>query len=39
MSAAVKVTRWDLTATELRRASGRSRDAKAARRILAIALV
>ena len=39
MSAAVKVTRTELTAAELRRASGKSRDAKAARRMLAIALV
>jgi putative transposase len=39
MSAAVKVARTELTAGELRRAAGRSRDAKAARRMLAIALV
>lgn len=39
MSAAVKVTRTEFTAAELRRAAGRSRDAKAARRMLAIALV
>lgn len=39
MSAAVTITRTDLTAAELRRAAGRSRDAKAARRMLAIALV
>ena len=39
MSAAVTITRADLTAAELRRAAGRSRDAKAARRMLAIALV
>ena len=39
MSAAVTITRMDLTAAELRRAAVRSRDAKAARRMLAIALV
>ena len=39
MSGAVAVTRTDLTTAELRRAAGRSRDAKAARRMLAIALV
>lgn len=39
MSAAVKVTRTELTAAELRRAASRSRDAKAARRMLGIALV
>lgn len=39
MSAAVQVTRTDLTAAGLRRAAGRSRDAKATRRMLAIALV
>ena len=39
MSAAVKVTRTELTAVELRRAARRCRDAKAARRMLAIALV
>jgi transposase len=39
MSAAVTITRTELTAAELRRAAGRSRDAKAARRMLAIALV
>jgi len=39
MSAAVRITRTDLVAAELRRAAGRSRDAKAARRMLAIALV
>lgn len=39
MSAAVRVTRTDLTAAELRRAASRSRDARAARRMLAIALV
>jgi transposase len=39
MSAAVTITRTDLSAAELRRAAGRSRDAKAARRMLALALV
>ena len=39
MSAAVRVTRTELTAAALRRAAGRSRDAKAARRMLGIALV
>ncbi len=36
---AVEVTRRDLSATELRREAARSRDANAARRMLAIALV
>ena len=36
--AAVKVTRAELSAAELRREAARSRDAKAARRMLAIAL-
>ena len=36
---AVEVTRRDLSAAELRRAAARSRDANAARRMLAIALV
>ena len=39
MSAGVGITRTDLTAVDLRRAAGKSRDAKAARRMLAIALV
>ena len=39
MSAAVRVTRTELTAAALRRAAGRSRDAKAARRMPGIALV
>ena len=39
MSGAVGITRVDLAATELRRAAGKCRDAKAARRILALALV
>ena len=36
---AVAITRQDLTAAELRREAARSRDAKAARRMLALALV
>ncbi len=36
---AIEITRQDLTAVELRRAAARSRDAKAARRMLALALV
>jgi transposase len=36
---AVAITRQDLSAAELRRAAARSRDAKAARRMLALALV
>jgi transposase len=39
MSAGVRITRTDLTAAELRRAAGRIRDAKSARRMLAVALV
>jgi transposase len=39
MSGAVAITRTELVAAELRRAAGKSRDAKAARRMLAIALV
>ena len=39
MSAGVGITRTDLTAAELRRAAGKCRDARAARRMLAIALV
>ena len=39
MSGAVRVTRTDLSATALRRTAGRSRVAKAARRMLAIAMV
>ena len=39
MSAAVGITRADLTAVDLRRAVGKVRDSKAARRMLAIALV
>ena len=36
---AVAITRQDLSAAELRREAARSRDAKAARRMLALALV
>ena len=36
---AVEITRQDLSAAELRREAARSRDAKAARRMLALALV
>ena len=36
---AVEITRRELSAAELRRAAGRSKDAKAARRILALAFV
>ena len=39
MSSAVMITRTDLTAAALRRSAGKSRDAKAARRMLALALV
>ena len=37
--AGIAVTRKELTATELRSAAGKTRDARAARRMLAIALV
>ena len=37
--AGIAITRRDLTATELRAAAGRTKDARAARRMLAIALV
>ena len=37
--AGIAITRMELTAVELRRAAGRSKDARAARRMLAIALV
>lgn len=37
--AGITITRVDLTAVELRRASGKTKDARAARRMLAIALV
>ena len=37
--AGIAITRVELTATELRRAAGRSKGARAARRMLAIALV
>jgi hypothetical protein len=36
---AIEITRKDLTARELQAASAKARDAKAARRMLAIALV
>ena len=39
MSRAIAITRTDLTAGELRAAAARSRDAQAARRMLAVALV
>jgi putative transposase len=39
MAAAVEIARDELTAAELRRAASRCRDARAARRMLAIALV
>lgn len=39
MSAALAITRGDLTSAELRRTASKSRDAKAARRMLALALV
>ena len=35
----IEITRKDMTAQELRRGSSKSKDAKAARRMLAIALV
>ena len=35
----IEITRLELTAAELRAAAGKSRDAKAARRMLALALV
>jgi len=37
--AAIGITRTDLTAADMRRAAGKSRDARASRRMLAIALV
>ena len=37
--AGIAITRMDMTAAELRRASGKTKDARAARRMLAIALV
>ena len=39
MSAAIAITRRDLTAGELRAGAARSREAQASRRMLAIALV
>ena len=35
----IEITRRDLTATELRMAAGRTKDSKASRRMLALALV
>ncbi len=35
----IEITRRDLTAVDLRAAAGKSRDAKASRRMLALALV
>ena len=37
--AGIAITRMELTAVELRRAAGKTKDARAARRMLAIALV
>ena len=37
--AGIEITRLDLSATDLRKAAGKSRDAKASRRMLALALV
>ena len=37
--AGIEITRLELTATDLRKAAGKSRDAKASRRMLALALV
>jgi len=39
MMAGIEITRLDLSATDLRKSAGRSRDAKASRRMLALALV
>ena len=39
MMAGIEITRLELTATDLRKAAGKSRDAKASRRMLALALV
>ena len=39
MMAGIEITRLDLSATDLRKAAGKCRDAKAARRMLALALV
>ena len=38
MMAGIEITRLELTATDLRKAAGKSRDAKASRRMLALAL-
>ena len=37
--AGIEITRLDLTSSDLRKAAGKSRDAKVARRMLALALV
>ena len=37
--AGIEITRLDLTSSDLRKAAGKSRDAKALRRMLALALV
>ena len=37
--AGIEITRLDLSATDLRKAAGKIRDAKASRRMLALALV
>ena len=37
--AGIEIARLDLSATDLRKAAGKSRDAKASRRMLALALV
>ena len=39
MMAGIEITRLDLSATDLRKAAGKCRDAKASRRMLALALV
>ena len=39
MMAGIEITRLELTATDLRKAAGKSRDAKASLRMLALALV
>ena len=39
MMAGIDITRLDLSATELRAAAGKTKDARAARRMLGIALV
>ena len=39
LSSGIEITRLDLTSSDLRKAAGKSRDAKASRRMLALALV